>query len=55
MLQNKFERRELEDVDIPLELFLCMIGSENFSKIAEESSNFPLQMKKERAKLVTIE
>ena len=38
-----------------LELFLCMIGSETFSKIAEENNNFFFQMKKVRVKLVTIE
>ena len=52
---NKFEKKELEDVNTPLELFLCMIGSETFSKICEESNRFLFQMNKERVKPVTIE
>ena len=51
---NKIERRELEDVHTPLDLFLSMIGSETFSKIAEKSNRFLFQMKKERIKPVTI-
>ena len=52
---NNFERKELNDVNTPLELFLCMIGSETFSEIAQESNRFLFQMKKERVKPVTIE
>ena len=43
---NKFERREYEDVNTPIKIFLSMGGSETFSKIAEESSRFIFQMKK---------
>ena len=42
-------------MNTPLEIFLCMIGSEIFSKIVEGSNIFLFQMKKERVKPLTLE
>ena len=53
--ENKFNTRNLEDTDTPSEYFICMVGSELFSMIAEESNKYLYQMRNERVKPVTTE
>ena len=53
--ENKFETKELQDVNTPLDLFLCMLGFENISLIVEESNRYRYQLNKDKVKPVTID